>query len=543
MNILKQVSANWKSGLTVALVSVPLSLSLAIASGTTPITGIITAIWAGLAAAALGGSKFNVVGPAAALSGILATFVLANGPELLPLIAILSGIVIFVFFVLRWDRYLVFIPSSVMHGFTLGVGLTIALGQLNFALGLQGLPVHEFFLHNLYESLTHVGQAHMPTLMLFASLLALLFLIARFFPRIPGAVVAAALGIGIGYASELHMLPFGFQTLFSKYGEFHATLIQLPSFSFASVDLFELTKVVLTVAVVAVLETLLSAKIADGMSNTRFNQKKEMFGLAVANVLAGLFGGMPATGVLARTALNVKSGATSSMSSALNTMFIVLIALLLFRGFQYLPLAVVGSILVFAAFRMVEREHFYKLFMFDKSAFLLSMLVAFLTFAVDPMVGILVGATVALLGFVQHLSKGQSELTLHKDKKLLARIPHHRLGEYEGSDVVVYRFAGEFTYFNALSHEDAIKKITADTIILSLRNLFYIDLDGVEMLREIIHDCKKRGQTVYVTGASEYILPLLQKASWFVDKERDGRIFKSTSDALKFLGFPLGATL
>ena len=538
--IFREIASNWQSGLTVALVSVPLSLSLAIASGTTPIVGIITAVWAGLVAAILGGSKFNVVGPAAALSGILAAFVLAHGPGLLPIIAILSGALMFVFYLLRWDRYLVFIPSSVMHGFTLGVGLTIGLGQLNFALGLQGLPTHESFLLNLYESLLHITQAQIPTFALFAVMLCLLFACARWFPRVPGAVIAAVLGIAIGYASEVHLLPFTVQTLFSKYGEFHATLIQIPSFSFSDVNL-ELLKVVCTVAVVAVLETLLSAKIVDGMTNTRFDQKKEVLGLSIANIVSGLLGGMPATGVLARTALNAKSGATSSFSSGLNAIFILAIALLLFRGFQYLPLAAVGSILVFAAIRMVELEHFRKLFVFDQSAFWLSILVAALTFAVDPMVGILVGATMALLAFAQRLSKGQSELTLHKDKKLLARIPHHRLDEYEESDVVVYRFAGELTYFNGESHEDAIKKINADTIILSLRNLFYIDLDGVETLKEIIKDQKKRGHIVYVTGASEYILPLLEKAVWFVQKEKEGRIFQSTTDALKFLGFPLGA--
>lgn len=539
-NVFKEIAANWKSGLTVALVSVPLSLSLAIASGTTPIVGIITAVWAGLVAAAFGGSRFNVIGPAAALSGILAAYVLTHGAEILPLVAILSGALIFVIYLLRWDRYLIFIPSSVMHGFTLGVGLTIGLGQLNFALGLKSLPVHESFLLNLWESLKHITDAQTPTFLLFAIMLGLLFACARWFPRIPGAVVVAVLGIATGFASEAHLLPFTVQTLLSKYGEFHATLIRIPSISRSSIDL-ELVKLVFTVSVVAVLETLLSAKIADGMTNTVFDQKKEMLGLSLANLVAGFFGGMPATGVLARTALNAKSGATSSTSSGLNALFILLIALLLFRGFQYLPLAAVGSILVFAAMRMVELEHFRKLFVFDLSAFWLSMLVALLTFAVDPMVGILVGATMALLGFVQHLSKGQSELTLHKNKKLVARIPHHRLNEYEGSDLIVYRFAGELNYFNGKSHEDAIRKIDAETIILSLRNLFYIDLDGVDTLRKIIDDQKKRGKTVYVTGASEYILPLLEKAPWFVRKEKEGRIFASTTDALKFLGFPLGA--
>lgn len=539
--ILRELSFNWKSGLTVALVSVPLSLSLAIASGASPITGIITAVWAGLIAAAVGGSEFNVIGPAGALSGILAGVTLTFGASILPFVAIGSGIIIFVFYVLRWDKYLVFIPSSVMHGFTLGVGLTIALGQVNAALGLQGLRVHESLFMNFYESLLHVGQTQVPTAIFFAVTLALLFVLARFTPRIPGAVVVAVLGIGFGYMAESHMLPFTVQTLFSKYGAFKATLIQMPSFTLPPMSI-ALVKAVITVAIVAILETLLSAKIVDGMTNTRFNQKKEMLGLALANIGSGLAGGLPATGVLARTALNAKSGATSRYSSGINAIFVLLIALVLFPGFQYLPMAVVAAILVFAAVRMVEVAHFSRLFEFDQSSFWLAMLVAALTFGVDPMMGIFTGATISLLEFAQHLSRGQSELTLHKNQKLLARIPHHRLHEFnDESDVIVYRFAGELTYFNAKSHEDAFRKIKADTLILSLRNLFYIDLDGLDILQEIIDHQEKAGKKVILTGASEFIAPLLEKAAWFRTKEQAGAVFASTTDALKSLGFALGA--
>ncbi len=533
-----ELSANWKSGLTVALVSIPLSLSLSIASGASPIMGIITAIWAGLVAALFCGSRFNVIGPAGALSGILASFALTNGPEMLPLLAILSGVLIFIVYLLRWDRYLIFIPSSVMHGFTLGVGLTIGLGQINAALGLSGLQVHENALLNTYESLSHVSHTNMAAFVLFAVMLCFLFTCARLFPRVPGAILAAVIGIAIGYASEVHLLPFTVPTLLSKYGEFHAVLFQFPSFDLPS-SYGVLAKAVFTVTIVAVLETLLSAKIADGMTNTRFNQKKEMLGLSLANIASGIAGGLPATGVLARTAINVKSGATSNYSSGINAVFVLLISLLLFTVFQYLPLAAVASILVFAAIRMVEAEHFKKIFHFDKASFWLSMVVAGLTFGVDAMIGILVGASVALLSFARSLSQSRSELTLHKDRKMLARLPHHRLSEQkEESDVAVYRFAGELTYFNGRSHEDSMKKIKAGTLVLSLRNLFYIDLDGLETLEEIVKEEEASGRTVLISSASEYIKPILEKTAWFRKKEEEGKVFGSTSEALVSLGFP-----
>lgn len=536
-NLLRLVASNWKSGLTVALVSLPLSLSLAIASGATPIMGIITAVWAGLVAAIFGGSDYNVVGPAGALAAIIAGFGMTFGPELMPMLALCSGVLMLVIWLLRLDRYLVFIPSSVMYGFTLGVGLAIGLSQLNAALGLSGLPLHESLLANFLESLRHIGEAQLPTFTLFAGCLVLLFVCVKLFPKIPGAVVVAVVGIAIGYAAEAGMLPFEIQTLLAKYGTFRADLFTPPAILPPLDPRF--FQAVVTVAVVAVLETLLSAKIADGMTGSRFHQSREVRGVALANIASGIAGGLPATGVFVRTALNVKTGASSRVSSGLNAVFVAIISLLLFSGFQYMPLAAVASILVFAAIRMVDIKEFKKLFVFDRGAFWLALLVAVLVFSVDSMIGLLVGVAVALLSFVSCLSRAQSELTLHKPNCDLLRIPHHKLAEHEGDcDIVVYRFAGELTYFNGNSHEDNIRRIKAKTIILSLRNLLYIDIDGMEILHDIIKQTEKRGHVLYLTSISDFVRPSLQKAAWFMRMEEAGSVFRSTTDALTALGFP-----
>lgn len=531
--------ANWKAGLTVALISLPLSISLAIASDATPVMGIITAIWAGIVAALFGGSRYNVVGPAGALSGILTTYAILLGTGILPVLAILTGVVIIIFGVLRWDRYLIFIPSSVMHGFTLGVGLIIGLNQINFALGLKGLPAHESFVENLLESVQHAGEAHLPTVGVFLATLILLFALLYFVPKIPGAVIAAVLGIGLGYLSETGVLSLGLLTLLSKYGELKATLIQVPTFVLPTLD-FTLAKAVLTVAVVAVLETLLSAKIADGMTKTRFDQKREMFGLGLANIASGLAGGLPATGVLARTALNVKMGATSRVASGINAVCILLIALVLFPVFQYLPLAVVAGILVFVAIRMIELEHFRQLFLFDKTMWGLSLVVAALTVMIDPIVGILAGASIALLIFVQHLQVGRSDITFHRDRKVIRRITHHDVHKHDDhGDITVYRFAGELTYFNAESHERSIKRIKCATLILSLRNLFYLDVDGLHALQAIIEDRQKHGIDVVLSAVGPFNEKMLKKTGWYRHMTAGHKVFGSTTDALTALGFPL----
>ncbi len=539
---LRLVRENWKAGLNVALISIPLSLSLAIASGARPIMGIITAIWAGLAAAVFSGSRFNVIGPAGALSGILTAYALSFGVESLPMLAILTGILILICYALKWDKYIVFIPSAVVHGFTLGVAFIIGLGQLNAALGLPKLPAHDTLIRNVVESLSSIGQTDPTSFSLFLLCFIALFLLAKFVPRVPGPVIVAIIGITIGYAANVGWIHLNIATLFDKYGTFKAELIAIPHFELPAINT-KFLSAVLTTAIVAMLETLLSAKIADSMARAEkpFDQRKEMFGLGVANVLSGLVGGLPATGVLARTALNIKSGATSKVASGLNALFVLVLSFFLFQGFQYLPLAVVASILMYVAIRMIGLEHYRNLFTMDKTMFFLSIIVAALTVVVDPLVGILAGSTVAMLLFLQQLSKGQSEVTIHRDKRMVARVPQTKLKELEDhGDITVYRFAGELTYFNGIAHASTIRSLRGcHTIILSLRNLFYIDIDGVETLADIIKEAKSRERKVILTGVGESIAPMLSKVRWYREKMQNGSVFGSTTDALTALGFPL----
>ncbi|HLC75743.1 MAG TPA: SulP family inorganic anion transporter [Candidatus Peribacterales bacterium] len=536
--VLLQVRQNWKAGLTVALVSLPLSISLAIAANATPVMGLVTAIWAGLFAAIFGGSNFNVVGPTGALSGILAAFAIQNGVEMLPILAIASGCVVLVAYTLRWDRYIVFIPSCVMHGFTLGVACIIGLNQLNFAFGLTGLTVHEKFIFNIFESFRHIPEAHAPTIVIFAVALALLFIIPKISKALPGPIIVAVIGIFLGSLTEHSVLPFSLQTLLSKYGALRASIVLLPDFHVPSLDLV-FFRGVFAISLVAILETLLSAKIADGMTKTKFNQGREVFGLAIANIASGLAGGIPATAALARTALNVKSGATSRASSILNALFILLIALVFFQWFSYLPLAIVASILVYVAIRMVEGEHFAHLYSFDRTMFWLSLIVAAVTIIEDPIIGILLGATVSLLIFVRELSKGQSEVTIHKGGELVARVQGTKIGDcaHEG-DVTVYRITGELAYFNGAAHMERVKKINScHTIIFNLRSLFSIDIDGAAALKEMIEERELSGRAVLLSGASELLEPILLRLAWYQAMQKEGRVFQSTTEALNSLGF------
>jgi len=536
---LNRIKNNWKAGVTVALVSIPLSVSLAVASGGTPIQGIITAIWAGLIASIFGGSVFNIVGPAGALSGILAGFALKNGYALLPNIAIVAGVLILIAYLIRLEKYLVYISSSVVHGFTLGVAFMIAWGQINSALGLTGIKAHEKFLQNLLESYSHISTFSLHTFIVFSVFLVGLFLVLKYLPKLPSVLVLTPFGIILGYLSTNNFINLNIATLGSKFANLSGSLFAGYKFGINS----EVLVTSLTVAIVAILETMLSAKIADGMTKTKYNKRKEMLGLGLANIVSGLFGGIPATGVLARTSLNVKSGARSKMSATINSLTIAVVSLLLLSYFKYIPLSVIAAILMFVAYRMVDPKHYVNLWHFDKKGFFIAMLVALVTIFDDPIIGIMTGTIISLLILVEKISRGQFEIILNNKN---TGIVHRSEGDYldeikKRGDTLVYSIKGQLLHLNTLNHltrfESGLNGYK--NIIIRLRELYFIDVDGVECISEIIEDCKKQKRKIVITGVNEFIKGLLKESKEFRELEDDGLIFNKTSDALKYFGYKI----
>jgi len=533
------IKKNLKSGLTVSLISIPLSVSLAVASGATPIIGIITAIWAGLVAAILGGSNFNIVGPTGALSGVIATYALVNGVIGLPMLAIVSGVFVLLAYFLKLEKYLILIPSSVIHGFTLGVAFIIGLGQLNYALGLKNLPVHENLFANTLESFSNLSHVSLSAFVIFIIFIIGLFLFKKLTPKFPGAIVLAPVGIFIGYLSQNQIISIPLQTLGSKFGDIAFHLFEMPHFQF-SISLVETASVV---ALIAILETMLSAKIADGMTQTKYNSRKEMLGLGLANIVSGLVGGMPATAALARTSLNVKTGATHKTSGIINGVSVAIISMFLLGYFKYIPMAVIAAILVFVAIGMVEREHYERLWHYDKSGFFISLFVALMTVVIDPIIGILLGVSIALLIFVDRISRGHFRVKVNSFKEgIVDSDSGMKLKEIEeNADVLLYSFSGNLCYINSRAHTGRFETnlVKYKYIILRLREVYFMDTDGIEALDEIIDIVETRGQKVIVTGVSKNILPLLEQLSLNYKRlEKKGLVFNKAEQALQYLGIP-----
>lgn len=536
-SIFNKILNNWKSGVTVALVSIPLSVSLAVASGGTPIQGIITAVWAGLISSIFGGSTFNVVGPAGALSGILAGFALSHGSQLLPNIAIVTGVFILIAYLIRLEKYLVYISSPVIHGFTLGVAFMIAWGQVNSALGLAGIKAHEKFLQNFLETAGHISSFNLFAFVVFVTFLLGLFLILKKMPKVPAVLALTPVGIILGYLASNNYINLSISTLGSKFPYLQGSLFSKFEFSFSQ----EVLLTSFTVAIVAILETMLSAKIADGMTKTKYNRRKEMLGLGIANLVSGLLGGLPATGVLARTSLNINSGATSKISAMINSITIAIASVLFLTYFRYIPLSVIAAILMFVAYRMVEPSHFVNLWKLDRKGFFIALIVAGITIFDDPIIGIMAGTVISLLILIEKISKGQFEIILnHKERGIV----HRSEGEYLGQikkrgDTLVYSIKGKLLHLNTLSHLSRFESGLNGykNIILRLRELYFIDIDGVECISEIIGDCKKQNRNIVITGVNEFIAELLKESHEFKELEKNKLIFNKTSDALKHFGY------
>lgn len=535
-NIINNIKNNWKSGLTVALVSIPLSLSLSVASGATPTEGLITAVWAGLIAGFLGSSNFNIIGPAGALTGVLALFAFQQGPEFLPSLAIVTGVFILIAYFFKIQRYMVLIPRSVMVGFSTGVAILIIISQLRSILGLHHLESSAEPLHNLGIIFQNIQTADILTFLIFFVGTMMLYLFAKIIPKIPPAIFLAPVGISVGFLVAKNILPIETMLLNQRYGDLDFNL-----FSFLSN--FTINKAILvtgaSVAFIAILETLISAKIAGNMTKTKFDSGKELFGLSLANIGSGLFGGLPATGVFVRTGLNAKSGATHKTSQIIQAVTVGVISVALFTTFTYIPLAIIASILFYASIRMLEIKDLKKYWKYSKKDFIVAVLVVVLMIAIDSVIGLLAGTILALLYFVESFSKGHFDIARNRGKEFIDRLYEGDFEKFnEPVDVVVYSFKGSLTYVNGETHKERIsEKINLfDTIILRMRELGHIDHDGVEILHEIIEELQTHKKKVFISGLTKE----MESKILHVGTEHHiskNTIVPNTTSALREIGF------
>ncbi len=533
------------------MINIPLSISLAVASGATPLQWLLTGIWAGIFSAIFASSQYNVFGVAGALSSILFSFVLAhweNGIYLLPLLAIVSGVIMLLVYAFRITKYITLIPSTVLHGFLISVGITIALGQIAGALGLNDpslhIPTHKEIYLSLYEVYVHISETNLAALATFTGWLLFLILGRIFFPAFPSVIVLTLIGVGIWLLEKNGNYP-SILLLSDKFPNLAFSLWQNP---FPNLNIQNITAGILlikelfmtafVIAIIAILETIISAKIAEKITKKRFDKDREVFWLWCANIASGIFGWLPATAVFIRTALNIKSGATHKTSAFLIAIFTLAISFFLFNGyFQYLPFPIIAAILMNIALWLIDITLLKHLFFIEKKAFLITIIVTFFSVVEEPVYGILIGTVITLLIFLKNVTNTEANVSIFRNNKLYKKMQLvHYIHEQNDGDIILMKFSGWLNYLNTEHAIEVIEKLDKKQhILLSFSHMGDIDIDGVEAIEHMIQFLEEKDITVYCSGLSHKSNHMMTKTTTYRSLVKKLRTFASTSDGLKYL--------
>ena len=509
-----QLGTDIAAGFTVGVVALPLAMAFAIASGLKPEAGLFTAIIAGFIISALGGSRVQIGGPAGAfiviVYGILERYGLAN----LILATAASGVLLFAMGLLKLGNLIRFIPVAVIIGFTNGIAVLIMLSQVKDFLGLQvtNMPADFFgILKTLHETLP-TFQA--PALALACGSLALIVVWQRLFSAqqgqapvkglkrilqvVPGSIVAL---IAATLIASLLQLPV--ETIGSKFGGIPS---ELPSFvwpEFSLANLQHLSMPIFTLTLLGAIESLLCARIADGLIGDKHNPNQELMAQGVANFVTPFFGGMPATGTIARTVTNVKSGGRSPIAGMVHALVLLAVVWVAAPLANHVPLPALAAILVFVAWNMGEWHAFKDLKQFRVPYRITLLAVFLLTIVVDLTVAIEFGLFAACLTFIYRISNLSRVESLGPTDSPLLKSQH--------GQVSAYRFYGAL-FFGAVKLVEAIEEnLPKKSVVLDLKNLIYIDSSGADALLALAKICQKKHVQLIICGLHHQPLDIARR--------------------------------
>ena len=498
------------AGLVVGIVALPLAMAFAIASGARPEQGIYTAIIGGGLISLLGGSRVQIAGPTGAFIAILAGITAKYGIAGLQIATLMAGVMLLLMGVARMGGVIKFIPAPVVVGFTAGIGVIIFVGQWREFFGLPK-PVGEHFHEKLWQLLQSLPQAHLPTLGL--SVLGLLIVLfaprIKVLARVPGPLVAMVV------VTVLHAIVQwpGVATIGSAFGGIPTGL---PEFAVPEMSLTQVITLLgpaFTIAMLGAIEALLSAVVADGMAGTRHDSNQELIGQGIANIVAPLFGGFAATGAIARTATNIRNGATSPLAGVTHSLVLVAVLLFLAPLASDIPLAVLAAILFVVAWNMSEAKHFAHLLRTAPRADRFILVITFLlTVFADLVVAVNVGVILAILHFLRRMSDSvetqpvdESELQAELAACGMRTLPQ---------GLMVYEIGGPMFFGAVENFERALVEIHAQprALVIRLRRVPFMDVTGIQMLEEVAAKLRKRGVTVVLCEANERVKTKLERA-------------------------------
>jgi SulP family sulfate permease len=498
------------AGLTVAIVALPLAMALGIASGASPEKGLITAVIAGFLISALGGSRVQIGGPTGAFVVVIFNVIGQHGYDGLLLATLLAGLILVVAGYAKLGQVIKFIPHPVITGFTAGIAVIIASSQVKDFLGLRAGKVPADFVLQWGAYWQAIDSINWATLAIGAASLAVIILLRRFAPRAPGFLVAVVLASVV-----VALLGLPVETIGSRFPDIQGGLPMpgLPELSLAKIR--EVLPSAFTIAFLAGIEALLSAVVADGMTGTRHRSNQELVGQGVANVASALFGGLPATGAIARTATNVKAGGLTPVAGMLHAAFVLLFMLFATDLMAWVPMAALAAILFVVAWGMSEHERFMALMRMPNGDRAVLLLTFALTVFVDLTVAIGVGVTIASLLFMMRMSESVQIQDIRKavpDVEFDTDDLQQRESLPDG--VEVFRINGPFFFGVASDLLDTLRRVgqRPRVIILRMRLVPLLDASGVRALGDFVRQASAGGTRVILSGVQTQPAEMLRRA-------------------------------
>ena len=527
------------AGVTVGVVALPLAMAFAIASGLKPEAGIYTAIVAGFLISAFGGSKVQIGGPAGAFIVVVYGIVSKYGVDGLIVSTLISGILLFLMGLLKWGALIRFVPIAIVIGFTNGIAVLIALSQIKdiFGLATQSMPA-DFF--PKIEILARAADTLDPTtVMLSLASLAIVFgwpMLAKkvnfgLLRRIPGSIIALTAGT---VAVAVFGLPV--ETIGTKFGGIPVTL---PSLTIPVVNLAVIQNLlgpIITITLLGAIESLLCARVADGLIGDRHDPNQELMAQGMANVFAPLLGGYCATGTIARTVTNIRSGGRTPIAGMIHALTLLVIIVAAAPLAKNVPLATLGAILLFVAYNMGEWHEFIRLKNFPTSYRIILLTTFALTVVVDLTVAVEVGLLLALISFVTRMSR----LTRLEPLSIVEAEGHAEIG----GDIEAYRLYGTL-FFGAVHRlEDLIDpaRPTPKIIVLAIGDVINMDTTGLDALQTLVKALDKKHCRLLIAGATGQPLKLMHK-SGFMNQRGTQNFFPTTALALEYASREAGQTI
>ncbi|NYT65081.1 STAS domain-containing protein [Alcaligenaceae bacterium] len=496
----KHWMANIFAGVIVGIVALPLAMAFAIASGVKPEQGLYTAIIAGLIVSILGGSRVQIAGPTGAFIVILAGIVAQHGVEGLQIATLMAGVILLTLGIARMGVVIKFIPAPVIVGFTAGIGVIIWVGQWKDFFGLPAITGQHFH-EKLWQLLQLLPQFHIATTVL--ALLSLLLVIYTsripYLARVPGPL--AALVVVTLLQAIFHFDHVA--TIGSTFGEIPRGL---PGWQWPEITLtrvVELMGPAFAIAMLGAVESLLSAVVADGMAGTRHDSNQELVGQGLANIVAPLFGGIAATGAIARTATNIRNGGNSPLAGIVHAAVLVFVLLLLAPLAANIPLATLAAILFVVAWNMSDVRHVIKIVRGAPRADIVILVVTFvLTVFADLVVAVNIGVVLAMLHFLRRMAA--SVVVRHQTERSLLRELADQGLDRLPAGVAVYSMEGPFFFAAVEALEQALVQGPANTKVVVIRMVWvpFIDVTGLEALESTVLRLHERGIRVVFTEAN-----------------------------------------